>query len=127
MFSLKIISTQESGIYFGKKRVYIMLYFSQIPAVFVRLYHSFFLNIFVVVGSRTKVFILSCLRGLGNCKLGWFKHEEHCYFSNKTGDTWMNSKVSLLVLNTFFSNKEHMYMYIVTLSRTGRNKIYGYL
>ena len=60
------------------------------------------LNIFVVVGSRTKVFILSCLRGLGNCKPGWFKHEEHCYFSNKTGDTWMNSKVSLLVLNTFF-------------------------
>ena len=83
------------------------------------------LNIFVVVGSRTKVFILSCLRVLGNCKPGWFKHEEHCYFSNKTGDTWMSSKVSLLVLNT--SNKEHMYMYIVTLSRTGRNEIYGYL
>ncbi|XP_078330264.1 perlucin-like protein [Crassostrea virginica] len=28
----------------------------------------------------------------GDCKPGWLKREQHCYFINKTGDTWMNSK-----------------------------------
>ena len=27
------------------------------------------------------------------CKPGWLKYEGHCYFRNKTGDTWMNAKV----------------------------------
>nr|XP_022311950.1 aggrecan core protein-like [Crassostrea virginica] len=28
----------------------------------------------------------------GDCEPGWLKHEQHCYFINNTGDTWMNSK-----------------------------------
>ena len=46
------------------------------------------------------------LYGLGYCKPGWLKHEGHCYFRNKTGDTWMNSKVGLEVFNILFSNKD---------------------
>ena len=71
------------------------------------LHQGYYAVLFLILSNITRVLIYMLLQGPGYCKVGWVRHEEHCYFFNKTGETWMNSKVGSKVLKTdFLSHKE---------------------
>ena len=78
--------------------------------------------LFLIVSYITSIFIYIFKYCLGDCEPGWLKHEQHCYFINNTGDSWMNSKVGLQISRIISSQMKIIYIEMITSSRTGRKE-----